>query len=296
MPRPPAPLDDHKDFIIDSIDVLGLTQAEVCAELRDSHDLNIGRSTLVKALARWGFRTRRVNFEDTPALRMRLQNYFHQTTKTDAEIAALLTADGMDVTCVRVRKLRKDMGLYKRVDADRRDVAENTVEELLKLEFQNEEIRNMGHKQLYRYMRKKYNVAGRDRMFVIAKKLDPEGPDRRLRAQRRAARRSGLEKERAAKENQTQQSPETANAVSVEQQPLPGYVPLDPAMYQSEYASQRGQHGSDAPAHYPSHGGFSQNGRLTVPVTEANAPTQSSYAPMHNSTGLAFDSSRVPPF
>ncbi|KAM3415111.1 hypothetical protein BST61_g10240 [Cercospora zeina] len=289
--RPKVPLEEHKDFIIDAIDVLGLTQAEVCAELRDSHDLNVGRSTLTKALARWGLRTRRSNFDDTPALRMRLQNYFHGTTKTDAEIADLLTADGMDVTTARVRKLRKDMGLYKRVDADRRDVAEGTVEELLKLEFQDEDIRNMGHKQLYRYMRKKYNVTGRDRMFVIAKKVDPEGPERRLRAQRRQARRSGLAKERAAKENQTQQSP--PDGVSAEQQPLPGYVPLDPAIYQSDYASQGGRHGNGVPAQYPSNGGYSQHGGQTGHATSANARTENSYVPMQHSS---FGSGQAPPF
>ncbi|KAF2206555.1 hypothetical protein CERZMDRAFT_89180 [Cercospora zeae-maydis SCOH1-5] len=282
--RPKVPLDEHKDFIIDSIDVLGLTQAEVCAELRDSHDLHVGRSTLVKALARWGFRTRRSNFEDTPALRMRLQNYFHGTTKTDAEIADLLTADGMDVTTARVSKLRKDMGLYKRVDADRRDAAENTVEELLKLEFQDENIRNMGHKQLYRYMRNKYNVTGRDRMFVIAKKVDPEGPERRLRAQRRQARRSGLAKERAAKENSTHESP--PDGAPVEQQPLSGYVPLDPAMYQDDYSSQGGQQGSGVPAQYPAYSGYAHHGGQTVPATGGNAPTQ------HSSLG----SSQPPPF
>ena len=273
--RPSKSLEEHRQFIETSIQVLGLTQEEIRDELFKSHGLKVGRSTLVKQLTKWSLRTRRVNFSDSPALRMRLQHFFHQTRLTDAEIASTLTEnEGMDITSARVAKCRKEMGLYKRVDGEKKGAAETEVEELLRKEIEEDEnVRNLGQKALYKHLRAKYNVTGRDRIFSIAKKLDPEGPERRLRAQRRGARRSGLRKEREAKEaaelaqarrqadgeEQQQQHGGDEERPQMEQQgEMAQYVPLDPAMYYGNYPAQAQQHqvvtaGPDRDVHQYSH-------------------------------------------
>lgn len=251
--RPPLCLDEHREFITTSIQVLGLTREEVVDELSKSHGLAVSRGTLRRRLLDWGIRTQRANFSDSPALRVRLQHYFHNSGLTDLEISETLTRDeGFDISPKRVAKCRKEMGLYKRVDADKRGVAERTVEELLKKELEeNEAVRELGQKALYKHLRSKYNVTGRDRIFTIAKRLDPEGPERRSRAQRKGARRSGLRKEREAKaaeeeaRRQQQQQPGGEHLIEQQQheQPRPEYVPLDPTMYDSNYGAYSQQPG-----------------------------------------------------
>lgn len=244
--RPPLCLDEHREFITTSIQVLGLTREEVCDELSKSHGLAVSRGTLRRRLLDWGIRTQRANFSDSPALRVRLQHYFHNSGLTDLEISEALTRDeGFDISPKRVGKCRKEMGLYKRVDADKRGAAERTVEELLKKELEEDEgIRELGQRALYKHLRSKYNVTGRDRIFTIAKRLDPEGPERRSRAQRKGARRSGLRKEREAKaaeeearRQQQQRGGEHLIEQQQQQQPPPEYVPLDPTMYDGNYGA-----------------------------------------------------------
>lgn len=63
--------------------------------------------------------------------------------------------------------LRKEIGLYKRILAAYRKDAELAIAEVLRQELDNRNIKDFSRRILYEYMRSKYNIVSRDRLYRV---------------------------------------------------------------------------------------------------------------------------------
>ena len=159
--RPPINLEDRRDWITERV-AAGITQDEIRRELEQHHGVKIGRSKLMQQLAKWNVTARRPAYKDSEELRERVAHCFHVLRLTDEKTREMLESEGFNIGEKRIARLRKEMGLLKRIPAEERDDAEAAIAKLLHQELKNgNNIRELGRKQLYKHIRSRYNVIGR---------------------------------------------------------------------------------------------------------------------------------------
>lgn len=159
--RPPIVLDDRREWITERV-AAGITQEEIRRELEEQHGVKIGRSKLMQQLATWNITARRPAYKDSEELRERVAHCFHVLRFTDEKTRELLEKEGYNIGEKRIARLRKEMGLLKRIPASERDDAEAAIAQLLHQELKDgNKIRELGRQQLYKHIRSRYNVVGR---------------------------------------------------------------------------------------------------------------------------------------
>ncbi|KAI5264756.1 sterol reductase/lamin B receptor [Aureobasidium subglaciale] len=175
MPRPIAGLDDRKDDISKWIHEDSLTLVGVVDKLKTEHNVICRKRTLERNLKLWGF-SKRVKVDKT-AVQEELIKWFRGPHLTDQAICARLHETGHAINVRTVMETRKKLGLHKRIRPDtNEDDLLNTIKDLLQVEYQDEKVLKMQRSELYSYLRQKYpdlNIVGRDRVFTIARDMNP---------------------------------------------------------------------------------------------------------------------------
>ncbi|TIA28016.1 hypothetical protein D6C78_10941 [Aureobasidium pullulans] len=97
--------------------------------------------------------------------------------KTDGAVCNLLNQVGHVINVRTVKETRKKLGLRKLIqpDAVEQDL-QHTIKSLLAKEYQNEAVLRMHRSEPYEYLRQGYpdlNIVGRDRVYNIAREMDP---------------------------------------------------------------------------------------------------------------------------
>lgn len=159
--RPSIDLEGRREWITERV-AAGVTQEEIRRELEAHYGIKIGRSKLMQQLAKWNVTARRPAYQDSDELRERVAHCFHVLRLTDEKTQEMLEKEGYNIGSKRIARLRKEMGLLKRIPAEERDDAEAAIAKLLHQELKDgNNIRELGRKQLYKHIRSKYNVVGR---------------------------------------------------------------------------------------------------------------------------------------
>lgn len=176
MPPPIAGLLDRKEDIEKWICEDDLTVLQVIDKLKTDHNVVCQKRTLERWLKTWGFSRR--NKLDKPALHEELTRLFRGPHMTDEAICNLLSESGYVVTRRYVMDTRKKLGLHKRIrpETSEQDLLK-TIKDLLIQEYKNEEVLKMHRGELYTYLRHKYpdlNIIGRDRVYNIAREMNPQ--------------------------------------------------------------------------------------------------------------------------
>ncbi|EMF16298.1 uncharacterized protein SEPMUDRAFT_34955, partial [Sphaerulina musiva SO2202] len=83
------------------------------------------------------------------------------------------------VGLIRIARLRKEIGLYKRILVAYREEAELGIVEVLRKELEDGGIKDLSRRMLYEYIRSKYNIVSRDRLYRVLDTLNPEAVRRR---------------------------------------------------------------------------------------------------------------------
>lgn len=164
MARPKIVLDAHKAQI-EQWARDGLRKDEI-QRLLLAQNIKIGHSTLATQLRVWGVRYNGTPIKKTDALRARVKDLFHNCPKMrDEEMVRLLQQEGFQISGMRaLARLRKECGLYKRVEKDQEEKIKAEVVEALRKEFGDEvELpEDMATRGLADYLRAEgYNLVGR---------------------------------------------------------------------------------------------------------------------------------------
>ncbi|KAF4546957.1 Hypothetical protein D9617_87g078080 [Elsinoe fawcettii] len=181
MVRQELEIDKHRPTIIEWLEEQHWTHEDVLQALQE-RGINISSATLRRRFRLWRVSTRPKVF-DTPELRQRMHQLFFDTRVTDRVMVTILTIDGFTVNLKGLRRIRREMGLWKQVAhgdeaAVNRDLA---LLDALKEEFGNGRIEAYGRNSLYTYMRARYNISPHVRNRSMAYPEDFERRRRRLR-------------------------------------------------------------------------------------------------------------------
>jgi hypothetical protein len=84
--------------------------------LMEEFNIRVPERTLTKLLLQWGLRINRPPAKDTAELRARVTEIFRDGYLTDIETSRVLEQEGFTVGQRRVARLRKEMGLFKRLN------------------------------------------------------------------------------------------------------------------------------------------------------------------------------------
>ena len=126
--------------------------------------IRVGRTVFKEHLNAWGLQLEaalRPHFQDSQALRDRLQHCFRELRASDKETVRILEAEGFVIGIRRVARLRKEMGLMKRLEGNNAIAMEAAATEALQNELDSGHVEDFGRGHLYTYMRSKYQIVGR---------------------------------------------------------------------------------------------------------------------------------------
>ncbi|KAI4806243.1 hypothetical protein E4T44_10918 [Aureobasidium sp. EXF-8845] len=151
MPAAIAGLVERKEDLRKWIWEDKLTVLQVIKKLETDHNIVCRKRTLERNLRNWGISKR--SKPDQAAIQ-------HRT----------------------VMETRKKLGLHKRLrpEVDEQDL-QNTIKDVLTTEFQDEKVLKMQRSELYNHLRQKYpdlNLVGRDRVYNIAREMNPQAKRR----------------------------------------------------------------------------------------------------------------------
>ncbi|KAL2041803.1 hypothetical protein N7G274_005587 [Stereocaulon virgatum] len=179
--RPPKPIDNYKDEILDRLSVQHQKQEVVVKWLYNEKRLKIDIRTLQRRLEEWGF-NQQDRTKDSEQLRNRIHFLFCKLGASDEEMLTWLKGEGFQVTKRGLVRVRKELGL-KRLEKSQeaRDHMDEKLKELIEQELAKNVIQSYGRGQLVEHFRKIGHPVVRDRLFSIYRTLAPDAVERRFR-------------------------------------------------------------------------------------------------------------------
>lgn len=95
----------------------GKKQYEILQLLWDNFEVRCSRGTLTRRISQWGLE-KQVRSKITPELRERVRTLFGQKVR-EVEMLRVLREEGFEISPVKLREVRLEMGLRRRYDAPR---------------------------------------------------------------------------------------------------------------------------------------------------------------------------------
>ncbi|KAK6429957.1 hypothetical protein LTR95_013891 [Oleoguttula sp. CCFEE 5521] len=145
-----------------------LSHNEVIRLLADTHDITVSNRTFRAFLTKHGISTI-PRYDADLALTKRIKYLHYEVQCSDDESVFMLTEDGWPISKRRLQRMRLALGLKQRVPGADREQMEALMVEKLAYEMEQGQIEDLGKHHLYRFMRSKYNIIGRERLYAIAR-------------------------------------------------------------------------------------------------------------------------------
>ena len=131
--------------------------------LKNDHNIKLTTRTLVRNLTAWDIYVQ-PRLRNKVEIRKKLESMFFESQFTDEQICDQLKEDGHEITPHSLRRMRKQMGLNKRIIAGTEEELEKTIKDLLVKEYENPEAKQLGRSEIYARLRSKYpehHIVGR---------------------------------------------------------------------------------------------------------------------------------------
>jgi len=158
MPRTPIDLDAHKDTII-SLYLQGHSVDDVRQHLFDQ-GIKLGDRTLRTRLSQWNI-SKKIHTDDTPELRLRIATLFYQCAFKDEDILDVLRQEGFKIQPRALRRIRKKMGLIRRLPGRDREEADKKLLAVVEAELNKGKIEAFGRSHLYYHFRSQQHIVSR---------------------------------------------------------------------------------------------------------------------------------------
>ncbi|KAE8378784.1 hypothetical protein BDV26DRAFT_291905 [Aspergillus bertholletiae] len=159
-------LSPYKEIIIAKFKD-GTSAESISLYLLSNHDVTVAEKTIRRRLLEWGVR-RNSQICDTPLLRERISVLFHTCCLPDQDILHILQQEGHDINECSLTRIRRKMGLLRRIDSRNVEKSEKAVEDIVQKELDKGEVE--GHSRV----RNRGHIA-RDRLSPMVRKRDLEG-------------------------------------------------------------------------------------------------------------------------
>jgi hypothetical protein len=165
--RPPIILDQYRAIISEKLQA-GATKNDIIALLKDEHGCHVSRRTLYRTLAQWDIQPHQIRTEPDDLVQERIQQIYFELGLSDEQIIAQLAREGYRVSNHALRRLRKDAGIFRRLNGDQIE----QVQEDLRTFFAEERhdtnlVRQMGRHNLHVHIRQQQFVVSRDVLHQV---------------------------------------------------------------------------------------------------------------------------------
>jgi hypothetical protein len=117
-------------------------------ELQQLHDLKVSVRTLARWLQMWELR-RYIRTDDTPELRFRIIALFFDSGLNDILMLKVLQKEGYTVTASKLRRIRTDLGLARRISKEAADLSTDALSSIVKTELDKGTILSYGKTMLH---------------------------------------------------------------------------------------------------------------------------------------------------
>jgi tRNA threonylcarbamoyladenosine modification (KEOPS) complex Pcc1 subunit len=158
MVRPRINLEPFKDVIVE-LRSEEYTAEQIAVFLQSEYNINVKSRTIGTRLQQWGIR-RRIIASDTPELRASIAILFRLNC-TDEEMLIELQESGINIEITQLARIRRDLGLVRRMTINQRKEVDSQLFELLTEEVKDGRIEGYGRRLLYTYFKTKGHSASR---------------------------------------------------------------------------------------------------------------------------------------
>jgi hypothetical protein len=164
MPRPRMDLDLIRAHIISWTRAHHTTE-EIAQNIETTFGWTVSERTIYRRLQFWGIR-RCVIAQDMPNLRTQIAILFRMSC-TDDEIVIELQYCGYNINKFQVMRLRREIGLLRRMGVFERKERDTQLFEVLREELDNGRIEGYGRRLLHDYFRKNGQLVARYLLFLL---------------------------------------------------------------------------------------------------------------------------------
>ena len=159
MPRPAKNLDSHQKEITELF-LNNFSTEEIASHLLSSYNVQVSTKTLKRRLADWDIK-KRVKTEDSSQLRARIATLFFECCAEDNEILYILDQEGYTIGKTGLKRLRKELGLIRRISRFDREKADEKLREVVLQELDKGLIEGYGRGYLYHHFRNQMHLVSR---------------------------------------------------------------------------------------------------------------------------------------
>lgn len=142
------------------------TIEEIVQALADEHGIDITARTLRRRLKEWDCK-KQTRVEYTFELISRFLILFYQMVLDDSTIAFILGVEGMSISQSNVGRLRRKLGIRRRVRAGDYDIGWEELIAIVEREYHEGMLRNYGRNFLYAHFRRSQYLVTRYASFFI---------------------------------------------------------------------------------------------------------------------------------
>ena len=165
MPRPTIAMPPEiQQWIRDQYCYEHKTAEELVQALANEHEFEITLRTLKRRLQEWGCK-KQTRVDYTFELVSRFLILFYQMVLDDKTITYILNVEGMSISHSNVARLRRKLGIRRRVRAGDYDIAWDELIAIVEREFHEGMLRNYGRNFLYAHFRRSQYLVSRYASF-----------------------------------------------------------------------------------------------------------------------------------
>lgn len=173
MPRPPIPLEAHKEAIL-NLHEAGSSIKDICTFLQQTHDINSSSRTIRNRLNQWNAITisENLQYQSTATDKLVSQLVRYLNTK---EILQVLKKQGIPCSISTLSRIRQRLGIKLRIDdPTERERQKQQIEAILQEESDIGDINTYGRRYQYIFLRSQGHFFARDSILDIYRTINPD--------------------------------------------------------------------------------------------------------------------------
>lgn len=180
MVRPRIDLDQYRSFIIDQYQQ-NISLVQILKTLKDEYNCFITDKTLSRRLRQWNIPIRQTRTIDDDQLRDRIKEIYFTVGLSDQDMVQQLRREGFQISLRGVRRLRKSVGIFRRLDYNKLNRVTDDLRQFFETERTTDNIVHMmGKSSLYVHVRQQQYSIPRDHLWKIYAEFHQPSIDYRL--------------------------------------------------------------------------------------------------------------------
>jgi hypothetical protein len=160
MPRPTIDLEPYKELIQESYIDNDIDLDTIRVELQHRHNVTVSLRTLRVRLKTWNIQKRQQS-HDSPELRYRIITLFFDVGLDDPTLLDVLQREGYQIAIWGLQRLRKEMGLIRRVSPFDSEAVRIQTLEIVQKKLEKGTILPYGRRLLYDHFQSEGHIISR---------------------------------------------------------------------------------------------------------------------------------------